>query len=120
MSRREPPQHGDVEPLAVVRDEDVVADERPKLGPDLGERALAPHGLVSVPVDLRGTRGNRSIRLDQPVEPIDDLPLDHPGGPDLHDLAELCVLVGRLEIERNVALERGIERLAVQQLECLE
>src|SRR5256885_10754742 len=58
-------QHGNVELLAIVGDEDVVADEGAKLGPDLGERAGVPDIVVGVAVDRAGPRRDRLVRLDR-------------------------------------------------------
>ncbi len=54
------------------------------------------------------------------MKPVHDLALHHPRGPDLDDPARRDVGVRRLEVERDVPLERGIEALGVQQLERLE
>src|SRR5256885_6335152 len=98
-------QHGNVELLAIVGDEDVVADEGAKLGPDLGERAGVPDIAVGVAVDRAGPRRDRLVRLDQRVKPVDDLaPLD-PHGADLDDPAARDVAIRRLEVERDVPWE---------------
>src|SRR5437867_7989079 len=52
---------------------------------------------------------NRTVGPDQRVKPINDLAAHHAHRADLDYLADLHVLVGRLQVERHVALERGIE-----------
>ena len=117
---REPAQHGDIEPLAVVRDEDVVAHEGSELGPHLGKRARIPHVAVSVAVDRARPGRDRPVRLHQRVKPVHDLTLHDPRRPDLHDATGGDVGVRRLQVERDVPLECGIELPGRQELERLE
>ena len=51
QSGREPAQHGNVEMLAVVGDQDVVADKGAKLGPHLGKRGRIADVAVCVAMD---------------------------------------------------------------------
>src|SRR5207249_9586344 len=58
--------------LAVVRDEDVVADEGAELGPHLGKRSRIPHIRIGVAVHLGRPR------RDPPVEVHHRIPPHHP------------------------------------------
>src|SRR2546422_8684814 len=71
-SGREPAQHRNVEMLAVVRDEDVVADEGSKSGPDFGKRGRIPDLAIRVAVDLARPRRDRPVRLGPRGEPGPD------------------------------------------------
>src|SRR2546422_10383377 len=62
-SGREPAQHGNVEMLAVVRDEDVVADEGSKSQADFGKGGGIPDVAIRVAVDLARPRRDRPGRL---------------------------------------------------------
>src|SRR5882724_794181 len=106
--------------LAVVRDQDVVADEGSKLGSDFGKGGRSLHIGVAVPVYLGRPGRDRAVRLDQPVKPVYDFAAHHAHRPNFDDLANLHVFVSRFQVERDVALERGVELLGVQQLERLE
>src|SRR5437879_10946099 len=94
--------------LAVVRDEDVVADEGSKSGPDFGKTGRIPDLAIRVAVDLARPRRDRPVRLDHGVKPVHDLALHHPRGADLDDAARRDVGVRGLEVERHVTLEWGI------------
>src|SRR5213075_2729643 len=52
---------------------------------------------------------DRLVRVHHRVEAIDDLAVDHARGADLDDAAGLDVVVRRLEVERDVAREGGVE-----------
>ena len=106
--------------LAVVRDEDVVADEGAELGPHLGKRSRIPHIRIGVAVHLGGAGRDRAVGLHQRMKPVHDVAAHHAHRPNLHNLANLHVLVGRLQVERDVAGE-GIEDVeGVEVLEGLE
>src|SRR3989442_15592051 len=63
--------------LAVVRDQDVVTEERPKLGPDFAKGGRSAHIGIGVPVHLGCARRDRAVRPDQRVEPGHDLAGHH-------------------------------------------
>src|SRR5437879_12813398 len=106
-SGREPGQYGNVEVLAVVRDEDVVADEGSKLGPHLAKRARVPDVAIAVAVDRARPRRDRPVRLNQRAKPVHDL-APHPArGADLDDAARPDLGSPRLEVRRHLAPEGG-------------
>ena len=117
---REPAQHGNVEPLAVVRDEHVVAYKGAELRPNGAERRGGLHLGIGVAMHLAGAGRDRPERIDQRVEAIDDLAPHDARRADLHDPAQLDIRVRRLQVERDVPLERGVELLGMDQLERLE
>src|SRR5437870_10809061 len=88
-SGREPAQYGNVEVLAVVRDEDVVADEGSKLGPHLAKRARVPDVAIAVAVDRARPRRDRPVRLNQRAKPVPDLASPLPPRSALADAAPL-------------------------------
>src|SRR2546422_6610840 len=106
--------------LAVVRDQDVVTEERPKLGPDFAKGGRSAHIGIGVPVHLGCARRDRAVRPDQRVKPVHDLAVHHAHRPSFDDLAHLHVFVCCFQVKRDVALERGIELRGVHELEGLE
>ena len=54
------------------------------------------------------------------MEAVDDVAVPHLGGADLDDVARRGVVIGGLEIEGHVLLERAAELARVEQLQRLE
>ena len=62
-------------------------------------------------MNLRGLRGDGAERVHHRVEAIDDLAIHHARRADLHNAARGDVVIRRLEVERDVALERRADIL---------
>src|SRR2546427_10710796 len=95
--------------LAVMRDEDVVADEGSKSEPDFGKGGRIPDVAIRVAVDLARPRRDRPVRLDHGAKPVHALALHHPRGADLDDAARPDLADRGLEVERQVPPECGIK-----------
>ena len=119
-SRRQAAQHRDVELLAVVRDENVGADKLAEPTENVGERRGGCYVSICISVNLRGARRNRSVWIHQGVKAIHDLAIHNSRGADLHDAAGRDVRIRRLEVERHITRQPGIELAGVNQLEALE
>src|SRR5436309_15193443 len=61
-TRREPPEHRDVELHAVVGNQEIVADKGAKLREDFAERGRVAYIRVTIAVDGRRLGRDRAIR----------------------------------------------------------
>ena len=113
-------QNREVEVIAVVRHDHVLAAERAKRRPDIFNARCAGNIHFGDVMGRHRTRRNRAARPHERVIRVDDSSIAHAYCRDLHDFRRGNIPVGRLEIHRREARERDCRVGHLDELRRLE